>query len=236
MAVLILPSQSLVLNAYAVLIGSTPGNAAFKDHQAFITANGVTAYKAALEGYASSVMTNAQLATALLANLGLGTSFTQAQAEAFLTANAGNRVGAMTDLAAALYGYSGTDAKLLASKAAYVTAIEGSFNFSNNIANVNGQALTAAVVDGQTYALTVLVDNLVGSAFNDSFVARTLNNANTFNDGDKIDGGAGTDTVYVDFTSLGNAITPVLKNIETVVFRAQTTTTDSTNGDRKSVV
>ena len=227
MAILILPSQSLVLNAYAVLTGSTPGNASFKEHQAFIATNGVTAYKAALEGYASSVMTNAQLATALLTNLGLSTSFTQAQAEAFLTANPGNRVGAMMDLAAQLYGYNGTDAKLLASKAAYVKAIEGSFNYSNNTANINGQDFAATVVAGQTYTLTTGLDNLVGSAFGDTFMARSSSNANTLNDGDKIDGGAGADTLYVDFFTVGTAITPVLKNVETVVVRAQSAGTDN---------
>ncbi len=145
MAILLIPSQSLVLNAYAVLIGSTPGNAAFKDHQAYINADGIgeAGYKSALNAYFAGSST-ASLATTMLANLGLGTAFTQAQAEAFLNANASNRVGAMMDLAKALYDYSGTDAVILAAKAGYVSDIEGSYIFSNNIANVNGQAFSTA--------------------------------------------------------------------------------------------
>jgi len=46
------------------------------------------------------------------------------------------------------------------------------------------------------------------------------------NDGDMIDGGAGADTVYMDFMSVGNAITPVLKNVESVVVRAQSAGSD----------
>ncbi len=85
---------------------------------------------------------------------------------------------------------------------------------------------------GQTINLTTGFDSLMGTALNDTFIARTIGNVNTLNDGDTIDGGAGTDILYVDFTHVGNAITPVLTNIETVVIRAQTTTNDrSTNGN-----
>ena len=229
--ILILPSQSLVLNAYAVLAGSTPGNAAFKDHQDFINTAGVgeAGYKAALNNLVDGVPTST-LASTMLTNLGLGSFFTQADAEAFLTANAGNRAGAMIDLAKALYNLTPTDPIGLAAVTAYRAKVDGSYAFSNNAANVNGQALDNTVGDGQTFALTAGLDNLVGSAFNDNFVARTINNGNTLQDGDQIDGGAGSDTLYVDFTNLGNAITPVLKNIESVVIRAQTTTADATNG------
>jgi hypothetical protein len=70
------------------------------------------------------------------------------------------------------------------------------------------------------------LDNFVGTAGNDSFLARTINGADTFQDGDMLDGGAGTDVVYLDFVSVGNAITPNLKNIESVVVRAQSGGTD----------
>ena len=233
--ILILPSQSLVLNAYAVLVGSTPGNAAFKEHQLFINTAGVgeAGYKAALNSMVESVST-ASLASTMLTNLGLGSFFTQADAEAFLTANASNRAGAMMDLAKALYNLAPTDPIGLAAVTAYRAKVDGSYTFSNNIANVNGQALDNTVGDGQTFTLTAGMDNLIGSAFADNFVARTINNGNTLQDGDSIDGGAGLDTLYVDFTNLGNAITPVLKNIEAVVIRAQTTTTDNTNGNNTS--
>ena len=225
--ILILPSQATVLNAYAVLVGMTPGYAAFKDHQAYIAATSTAGYKSALEGLFAATST-ASLATTMLTNLGLSTAFTQAQAEAFLAANTGNRVGAMIDLASALYVYAGADAGLLAAKAAYVNAIDTSYAYSNNSANVNGAAWIGT--GGQTVSLTTGFDNLMGSALADVFLARTVGNSNTLNDRDMVDGGAGNDTLFVDFTALGTSITPVLKNIETVVIRAQSQTTDTNGG------
>lgn len=222
-----------VLNAYAALVGEKPGNTALSDHVAFIsnTGIGVAGYKAALEGYFATT-SSAALATALLTNMGLTGIFTQEQAEAFLAANPGNRVGAIIDLSMQLYSYNGTDAQLLTAKAAYASAIDASGVYSNNAANPNGESLT--ITSGQSFALTAGFDSLIGGAFDDVFTARTIGNANTLNDGDKIDGGAGKDTLYVDFTSLGNAITPRLTSIESVVIRAQTTTTDATNGNNTS--
>ena len=230
---LLLPSQSAILTAFAVLTGTSPGNIAFRDHQAFINTPGVgvNGYKAALEGYLATTST-ASLATALITNLGLGASFTQAQAVAFLNANPGNRVGAMIDLSAQLYNYTGTDAGLLTARNAYASAIDGSYTYSVNAANTD-QTPFPSLTTGTTIALKVGFDNVVGTAFADTFLARTIGNAATLNDGDQIDGGAGIDTVYVDFATSngGLAITPVLKNIETVVIRAQGIPVDATNGN-----
>jgi hypothetical protein len=222
--------KSIVLNAYAVLAGEKPGYAALQDHLSYVQAAGVgvTGYKAALESYFAS-STTATLATALLTNLGLSASFTQAQAEAFLNANTGNRVGAMLNLADQLYSYGGADAALKTAQAAYVAKIAVSNVYSSNAQNLYGESINTAT--GQTINLTVGFDSLIGTALNDSFNARTIGNANTLNDRDMIDGGAGTDTLYVDFTNLTNAITPVLTNIENVVIRAQSTTADSANGN-----
>ena len=225
--ILLLPSQATVLNAFAVLVGMTPGNAALKDHQAYIAATSTASYKSALESIFAGTST-ASLATTMLANLGLSASFTQAQGEAFLAANTGNRVGAMMDLANALYNYSGADVALAAAKGAYVTAIENSYAYSNNTANVDGKAWIGT--GAQAVYLTTGFDNLVGSAAADTFIARSFANTNTLQDGDRIDGGAGADTVYIDFNGLTNTITPNLKNIETVVVRAQSNVSDA-NGN-----
>ena len=179
--ILLLPSQATVLHAYAVLLGMTPGNAAFKDHQAYIATTGVgnAGYLSAVESYFAGTST-ASLASTALTNLGLTSVFTQAEAEAFLTSNPGNRTGALIAAAAWLYSYSGADAGTLAAKAAYVSAIESSYSYSNNTANVDGKAWVGA--GGQSVELTTGFDNLVGSALNDTFVARTLNNVNTLQD------------------------------------------------------
>ncbi len=75
---------------------------------------------------------------------------------------------------------------------------------------------------------------MVGTAGIDTFVANTVLNANTLQDADSIDGGAGNDSLYVDLVSQANAITPKLTNIESVIIRAQATTTDATNGNNTS--
>ncbi|MBK7005353.1 MAG: hypothetical protein IPH37_09505 [Burkholderiales bacterium] len=137
--ILLLPSQSTVLHAYAVLLGMTPGNAAFKDHQAYIASQTNAGYLSAVESYFAGTST-ASLASTALTNLGLTSVITQADAEAFLNANPGNRAGALVAAGQWLYSYSGTDAVTLAAKAAYVNAIESSYAYSNNAVNVNGKA------------------------------------------------------------------------------------------------
>ncbi|MBK7053324.1 MAG: hypothetical protein IPH54_23170 [Rhodoferax sp.] len=218
--------KSIVLNAYAVLAGEKPGSAALGEHLAYIQSPGVgvTGYKAALEAYFSTTST-ATMAASLLANLGLSPAFTQAQAEAFLTAAGSNRVGAMMDLATALYSYNGTDAALLTAKTSYQAKIMASDVYSSNSMNKYGEAINTSA--GQTIALTTGFDSLMGTAMADTFLGRSVGNANTLTDGDRLDGGAGTDTLIVDFLSQGNAITPVLSNIETVVIRAQSAGSDA---------
>jgi len=157
--------------------------------------------------------------------LGLSPAFTQAQAEAFLTAAGSNRVGAMMDLATALYSYNGTDAALLTAKTSYQAKIMASDVYSSNSMNKYGEAINTSA--GQTMALTTGFDSLMGTAMADTFLGRSVGNSNTLNDGDRLDGGAGTDTLIVDFLSQGNAITPVLSNIETVVIRAQSAGSDA---------
>lgn len=224
--IFLLPSQATVLHAHAVLLGLTPGNTAFKDHQAYVASQGKAAYLAAAESLFSGVSNSALAATALT-NLGLSSAFTQADAEAFLAANPGNRVAAL--VAAAEWLYTTADANVAAAKAAYVSAFESSYAYSVDAAHPAPQAWVGA--SGQSVNLTTAFDNLIGTSLNDTYSARTLNNANTLQDGDAIDGGAGNDALYVDFTAFSNAITPNLKNIETVVVRAQSTTGDSTNGN-----
>jgi hypothetical protein len=216
---LILPSQSLVLNAYAVLVGETPGNASLNQHLTYINANGEAAYKSALNSVFAN-MTTAALATKLLTNLGLGSIFTQADAEAYLNANAANRVGAMMDLASQLYNYVGTNAALTTAAASYKNAVDGSYNYSINSANTNGTTLTGTVVSGgQTFTLTTATDNVTGTAGND-----TINGSDTTLTGlDVISGGAGDDTLNIADVAGGLNTTLLgltVSGIETANFRS----------------
>lgn len=221
---ILLPQDSLVLNAYAALVGQTPGNAAYTAHKAYIATNGEAGYKAALNSvFASS--TNATLATSLLTNLGLSSIFTQAQAEAYLAANASNRVGAMIDLAAQLYSYAGTDTALVAAKAAYVNAVDGSYNYSINTANVTGATLSGTIISGgQTYTLTTSIDNIAGTAGNDTI----LGEAASASTGDQVNGGAGTDTFKL-YDGAGATDIPTITGVEIFDLVNFTTTTDFTS-------
>jgi hypothetical protein len=67
-------------------------------------------------------------------------------------------------------------------------------------------------------------------------VARSLNNVNTLQDADQINGGAGADTLVADMVVNSVAITPILTNIETVMIRAQSVPMDTTNGNNISSV
>lgn len=74
---------------------------------------------------------------------------------------------------------------------------------------------------GQTINLTANDEALYGSAGDDYFYA----GVGTLGDNDYIDGGAGKDTLYANIKGDGSAIQPEVTNVETILFRAQTTAT-----------
>lgn len=73
--------------------------------------------------------------------------------------------------------------------------------------------------EGKTFTLTIGTDTLTGTAGNDTFVGGitlapgTATEVNTLNNGDVLDGGAGTDTLQA---TLVDDSAPTLKNIENV--------------------
>lgn len=122
----------------------------------------------------------------------------------------------------------GADPTTVPSTAAVIGAIQANIaNAGDAILNMQGNLTLTA----PSALNPVAVDNLTGTSGADVFLARTLNNANTLNDGDRIDGGAGVDTLYADMTGTGVAITPIFTNLENVVIRAQATTSDPINGN-----
>ena len=83
-----------------------------------------------------------------------------------------------------------------------------------------------------SFNLTTGADILVGSAGDDSFIARIQNNANTAQSGDKIDGGAGNDYLSADIGNSQNfAITLETTGVESVAIRAQAVANDSNNNN-----
>jgi hypothetical protein len=224
-----LSNESLVLKAYASLIGAAPGSNAFNEHNAFIAANGANAYVSALNSVFASV-SNTDLAAAIRSNLGLTSVVDQATTEAFLAANAANRVGAIFAIADVLATTS--DASLAAAKAAYNAGIDAAYDYSVVATNYVGTSIATLTAVSTTFTLTTGFDNLTGTSGADLFNAYILNNSNTLQSGDIIKGGAGVDKLFADIgNSQAFAITAQTDSVEVVSIRAQAVPNDATNGN-----
>lgn len=232
---LILTNQKLVLNAYAAILGSTPDNAQFKTLTSFIDGNGRAAFESGINAFlASEGFTQASLATALRTNLGVSTVFTQAQVESML-ASTSNLGAFILNSASDLAAYTGTDAGLLAAKSTLQSTIQQSFEYANLATSVKAITITSLLNPTVNTALTVGVDNLTGTAAADLFNAYILNNANTLQSGDTINGGSGADTLFADIgTSQDFAITAVTSSVETVKIRAQAIDTDKPDNNMQT--
>ena len=80
--------------------------------------------------------------------------------------------------------------------------------------------------------LTTSEDNLTGTDGDDSFTAKIIDNANTLQSGDVIDGGDGVDTLTADIgTSQAFAITAETTNVEKVVIRSEARAEGSDSND-----
>ncbi|MFI3136238.1 MAG: hypothetical protein QX197_05610, partial [Methylococcaceae bacterium] len=175
----------------------------------------------------------ADVADVLIANLGIsGTaaiatakSYIVAQLNGATVATRGAAVNTILDLFSKLTG----DATYGAAATAWNSKIADSVVYSSTPG-------TADVSFGTSnYNLTTAIDNIVGSAADDVFNAFILDNSNTLQSGDTLDGGAGNDTLYADMaTSASFAVTPHLSNIEKVSIRAEATQSDPTNGNNTS--
>lgn len=234
MAFIILPNQAVVLNAYAALIGQTPGSAALNDHVNYVAAAGKAGYANMLKAYFTNV-SNADLATSVLSNLGL-TGFSQSAAVAALNSAGDNRIAAILDFAEAVRTYVGPDAAMTAAADKYSDAIEASYNYSSNAANVSGDTLAAITAEKPAdLTLTAGTDRLVGTAGVDVFEAFLSQNSaaggisNTLSSADRLDGGAGADTLDVElvpefFGTSGSwqvDVQPRTKSIETIKIEAR---------------
>lgn len=223
---LILGHYADVLRAFAVLANAAPSNTDYNIHLGYVKDFGMDGYVAALNDIFAGV-SDADMAALLLRNTGLdtidlegdGNTDNLALATAFITGNAGNRVGAMLNLTKTLQGSSLTPA------ASFNANFDAAYAYATNGENTTWRAFNGTV----DQVLTLGMDKLVGGAMNDYFKAYLVNGANTFQDGDVLDGGAGNDTLFADINAKqqGFAITAETKGIENVLFRVQVDQTDS---------
>jgi len=227
---MILNPYAIVIDVYATLGGKQPGSSSYADHKAYINANGQAAYLTALDGMFAA-QTNATMSATMLTNLGLASVFTAAQGEAYLAANAGNRVKAALDLASSLTNYAGADAAILAAKTTYVTTTANSYTYASNTANTSDAVASAvAVSTGQSFVLTTTADTFNGTAGDDTFTAAETT-AVTLSLGDNLNGGLGDDILNVSQTAAIAAAVPVgatIAGIETINYSSAAAITANT--------
>lgn len=223
---LILGHYGDVLRAFAVLANAAPSNTDYNIHLNYIKDYTYEGYIAALNDIFAGV-SDADMAALMLRNTGLdtidlegdGNNDNTALAQAFITANAADRVSAILNLTKVLQGSS------LAPAAAFNANFDAAYAYATNSENTTWRAFDGSVEQ----VLTVGMDKLVGGAMDDFFKAYLVNGANTFQDGDVLDGGTGEDTLYADIDAAENgfAITGETKGIENVLFRVQNGQIDS---------
>lgn len=213
---LLLPNYALITHAFAVLADAAPGKANFDYHVSYIKDFGTAGYNDALNQLFAGV-SDRDLGVQMLNNLGLNGVFSADDAEAFIAANAGNRVGAVIELAKSLYSYNGSNAGVLAAKAAYVSKVDYSYNYSVVEGN-NAPSNFPSSYDVNTFVLKPAVETLIGSAANDVFKGIT---PDALNSGDVIHGGAGNDLLDVVLATSSYAIRAVTTGIETVSISSQ---------------
>ncbi|MDO9138873.1 MAG: hypothetical protein Q7U38_00910, partial [Methylobacter sp.] len=95
-------------------------------------------------------------------------------------------------------------------------------------------SVNTTFINGSTSAffLSTGFDNLVGTAGDDVFTARIIDNQNTLQSGDVIKGGAGNDTLIADIgDSQRFAITAETDSVENILIRAQAVSNDNADNN-----
>ena len=136
---------------------------------------------------------------------------------------------AALDTTAEMVGYSTMDAASVARE--FLATIT-----STPATPAQIDAAVAASIDtgtvGNSIPLTTGQDTVLATSAQDTIIANIIDNANTFQSGDYIDGGAGADTLSA---MIGNsqdfAIAAQTVNVETVAIRAQAVSTDTTDNN-----
>jgi hypothetical protein len=215
---LILGHYGDVLRAFAVLANAAPSKTDYDIHLGYVKDFGYNGYIAALNDIFAGA-SDASLASLLLKNSGLdsidlegdGNTDNTAIATAFIAANSANRVGAMLDLVKAVQNTS------LPLAAEFNANFQSAYAYATNVNNVTWRSFDGSV----EHVLTTGMDKLVGSSANDYFKAFLVGNTTTLQNGDVLDGGAGTDTLFADVNPTGVVISAETKGIENILFRVQ---------------
>jgi hypothetical protein len=193
MAILVTSSVQIARFAnalYGVKLGSVTNDAVVEDIKALGATTAFNSYFTA--SFGSS--TNAEVATTILANLGLaGNAAAQAYVEGQLNA-AGSAKGAAVLSMLNAFANLTSDATFGAAATAWNTKVTSAIAYT---ASNTGDATTdySVPVTSQTFVLTTSVAEITGGAGDDTFTASTVPGSITLNAGDILNGGAGTDAL-----------------------------------------
>jgi len=193
MAILVTSSVQIARFAnalYGVKLGSVTNDAVVEDIKALGATTAFNSYFTA--SFGSS--TNAEVATTILANLGLaGNAAAQAYVEGQLNA-AGSAKGAAVLSMLNAFANLTSDATFGAAATAWNTKVTSAIAYT---ASNTADATTdySAPVTSQTFVLTTSVAEITGGAGDDTFTASTVPGSITLNAGDILNGGAGTDAL-----------------------------------------
>jgi len=201
--------------------GTVPSNPIYASYTAEFTRVGEFALANAFAASFANV-SNAALTTQVLSNLGvtaatIGTASYAALATAVETAfaafpNARGQVG--LNLARLLSGLE-SDTTYGAAATAWNNNAAATFVYASNTANTTSTTLAAINAPvAVTRSLSAGIDNLTGSAANDTFVGMVNGTTIGLTNFDSLDGGAGNDTLTFIKTDAGALdITPALTGI-----------------------
>jgi hypothetical protein len=230
---LVTPQLMIARNAGA-LYGVTVGTADMASYTTLATLPGVTPASFLNTVYSASIgaALTTNVAKELVANLGItgdaaiktATDYVVAQLNTGTPATRGSIINDV------LSAFSGLTAD--ATFGAFATAWNAQAANAVAYASVPGNATSA----GTTFTLSTHQDNILASAKDDVITAPIIDNSNTLQSGDVVNGGAGNDTLQADIGNSQNfAITAQTSNIETVAIRAQAVASDSTNNNTASI-
>lgn len=235
MALSIFGAQAAVSLVNRALSNTSPSNSVYLNQVA--SAGTTAASEYAFAGKLGANLGNksaAELTALLFANMGVSNttipaaSFTVLQAAVtdYIAFHGTNNIGIIALQLGQLLSNLEGDVTFGAAAKAWNQEVVGAYEYSINPTHTVSQTGEATV--GTSINLTAGQDSAVGTGGDDVFVARIFDNQNTLQSGDRIDGGAGNDTLKADIGSSQKfAITPELVNVERVEIRVQADQVDS---------
>lgn len=215
-----LSQDQSIIGAYQLVFGTAPSNALYTTAGSFYAANGAASW-ANLVTSVTAGYSNADLAAVVVENAGITgrADLVEYVSELFAIYGADQRGAVILALSEKLSSFEGD-----ATFGAYATSYNSTLAANTDVAK--------QPTPGETYDLTAQQDSLTGTSLADTFYAYIFDNQNTLQSGDRINGGAGEDTLYADVgNSQAFAITPILNSVENVIFRAQAIHSDAADNN-----